>query len=160
MNLESIVKFFRTETKFSLKIGQKKNGMKDVSWCVISRNKRSAEFLGRGDLSAADIKKISEEIGEDEMFIFGSFNRKPKVVRLDSIILFLPLDERGLEGIIVRGKIYQVTGRTCESEYPLDDKQLKEYNEGKRNKDQIEYVRMTDLTIERARKIFWEFINS
>lgn len=160
MDLEFIAKYFRRETKFGLQIGQKKNGMKDVSWCVISRTRKSAEFLGRGDLSAADIQKISNEIGEDEMFIFGNFSKKPRIVCLDSIILFLPLDEHGLEGVIVRGKIYQITGRTCESEYPLDEEQIKEYNKGKRNRDQIEYVKMTDITIENARKIFWEFINS
>jgi len=154
------VKHFRKKTKFGLRMGQNKNGMNDTSWCLISRARKSAEFLGHGDLSAAEIKKISDEIGEDEMFIFGSFNRKPKIVCLDSIILFLPIDEHGLEGMIFKNKIYQITGRTCETEYPLYDKQIEEYNKGKRNKDQIERVKMTDLTIERARKIFWEFINS
>lgn len=162
MNLEFMKKYFRKKTRFGLKIGQchKVDARKWVSWCLISRNKRSFEVLGHGDLSAADIQRISDEISEDEMFIYGSFQKRAEVMDLNAITMILPLDEHGMQGIVTKGKIYQVIGEEGEFEYIIDTKQSNDYSAGKLRKDQVKWVKMTNLTNENARKIFWEFINS
>lgn len=162
MDLEFMKKYFRKKMRFGLKIGQshKVDARKWVSWCLISRNKRSFEVLGHGDLSAADIQRISDEISNDEMFIYGSFQKRSEVIGLNAITMVLPLDEHGLQGIITKGKIYQMIGEGGEFEYLLDAKQSEDYRTDKLGKDQAKWVKMTNLTIEEARKLFWEFINS
>lgn len=79
---------------------------------------------------------------------------------LNAIITTLPLDEAGLQGIITKRKIYQVTGERGEFEYPFDKDQVKDCCDGKLDRSHVKMVKMTNLSIDEARKIFWEFVNS
>lgn len=152
-----IQKLFKKEkTRFGLTIGQKKSGIKWVSWYLISNYDQSVRYLGKGDLSLTDLERISREIKEGEMFVFGYYNKKIKAFSTNAILYMFSFDET--QGIVKKDEIFQVSSNKGITKYPLDSERTRCEN-GEIEKEQMETIEITNIAICDVVKMILEFIN-